>query len=422
MGAFVQQTGPLLGAAVSARVLGADGFGQFSFCLTGANALAGIGASALSLYATSAIAAKRRSGARAVEGAVGLATLGGWVAAVAASTLLFFASWLFGMRGPGAGIGPTAIGLSAAVCFLTVLQNVQAGMIIGLEQFSTAARAQLSRGLLLGVCTVAGATLAGLHGALSGLLLAGIVSLWQTQRLANAALAGAGVFLRSRWPDGAWEEIRVVVLPAFLGGVLVFPSAWIVQMLLLGGPDGLKQVGVFQATFMVRQVLVFLPTQLGQAGLPILSRLTGKEVHAARGQAGIMKLICLLSFVSSAGLAVLFGLFSRPIMGAFGPAFRGNQEALLVALVAGVLLATETPLASFLIAKRRLWVGFTLNAIWLGILVLFALTLKSRFGGAMAANLSYAAAYAVHGLTTIWVLGMQGSSFGQSTGRQDRWH
>lgn len=405
VGATIQQAAPLLGNIVVARVLGIEEFGRYSICFAGANTLAVMGGSTLSMYATSSIAANRRHGVSAVGEAVSFTRRWGGGVACVLSAVLFIV-----MSRSEAGVGGKVVNqveaaLAALICLATGLHTVGVGIVLGLERFSAASRMQAVRGGVCALGAIVGAAGGGTEGALAGLWGTCLISLAYTEIAVRVALAKEGVGGTRSPSRSNWQEIRSMVAPGLVGSVMVTPSPWLVQLMLVQSAGGLKQVALFQATMMIRQLLAFLPAQLGQAGLPVFSRLAVRHGGNSSLRNSLLKRSCLFACLSSLLLAGGMTLAGGHVMRLFGAGFGGSRPALMAALLAGVLLATETPLAAILVAERRMWTGVALNAIWLVALVCGLLWLVGKLEGALAANLAYGLAYAVHGLTTAVVIG-----------------
>jgi O-antigen/teichoic acid export membrane protein len=121
-------------------------------------------------------------------------------------------------------------------------------------------------------------------------------------------------------------------------------------------------MGVFNAANQWYQALLFIPTLVSQAALPILANRVGSG--AAREALDTLGLAIKVNLLVSASLALMLVAVSPLVMSSYGAAFRAGWPTLAIVALTSVLLAASVPVGQFIAATGRMWIGFAMNAGW----------------------------------------------------------
>lgn len=253
----------------------------------------------------------------------------------------------------------SAITLIAIILPFVGTSAVQQGLFNGLARF----RAQAWMSFLLVPVVVGapylGARELGISGALIGLACA------FAARFLLAQLVLIIVFRQERlsWTFSVSRERAVGLFhlsgPATLAGMAVSLAIWGGQTLLARQEGGDEALSLFNASYMLRTVIIFLPQQMVLALLPLVTR------HGAAG--GDKK--SLLRFSAGAALAIAVlaaataALFANPLLALFGPGFTAGQSTLLLLLLSAPLEALTMTIYQSLQSAGRFWKAlFWVNA------------------------------------------------------------
>jgi O-antigen/teichoic acid export membrane protein len=163
---------------------------------------------------------------------------------------------------------------------------------------------------------------------------------------------------------GCLHEAAVLLsfsIPAVLGGVVALPVNWLCSAMLVNQPGGYGQMGIFNAANQWFNVLMFVPSLLGQVILPILShRLKAADYSESR------KILTLALKVNSLVLLplALLALASKPLMGLYGHEFAAGWTTLVLVLGSAGLLSVQMPVGQLLAASGRMWTILLMNLGW----------------------------------------------------------
>ncbi len=389
-----------------ARFLGQHGFGELGIVTSTVQTIGVFAGLGLGLTATKHVAEWRARQPERAGKIIGLCTETAIIAAGASCVLFYVLAPAVSSTILKAPSLSGVLRLGCGLLFFSTLFGIQAGTLTGLEAFKTLTFVNVVRGLIYVPASIFGAWAFSLSGAVGGMVI-GTGMGWLASELAvyrECRLAGVTITWR-----GAWAEQRALwdfSVPALLLSIIVFPVGWVGNAMLVRQPNGYDEMGIFNAANQWRLALVFIPTIINQALLPILSDLHGSENSPQFRRLLRVSLLLVLVISSIAAIPVL--LFSRHIMGAFGTAFIKGQSALLLLIFAAILSNLVGPLGSALLSTGKVWAGFALNLIW-GCVFLFAAS-QLVGKGAIGLGWAYAISYSIHlGMVGFYILRFGGA-------------
>jgi O-antigen/teichoic acid export membrane protein len=381
-----------------ARILGAEAFGQYALITTTVLTLStfvgfGLGQTAtkyLSEFKTTdpVFAANVLSQARVL---VAVCSAVGW--AMTFFSAEFLASVL--LKQPSLG---HSLKIASFVLALTAVGSTQHGALAGFEAFPLIAAIAVFRALINTSLALILTPAWGLHGAIwagaGAMLLTCLISEVCLAALCRRHAIKFSLGLSAKSLNVLWRYS----VPALLSSVTTSVAALVAMRRLAVSPSGLAEVAVFNVANQWRLALLFVPGLIGQVILPILCSIQGEDKLTA--QLRILKTAVLANFVVSSCALLCVSLLSGAILKAYGSAFEGRQDVMIVLLVSAVLLACQTPVGNYIASSSAMWVGFSHNLGWGLCLTATTHYLLELDWGAQALACGYLLAYAVHGAWT----------------------
>lgn len=388
----------LAASVVTARILGKERYGEFGVLTSTIMTFQAFASFGLGMTATKFVAELRGKDPARAGRILALSTVvSAWTGLLATALLWAFAPWVATHTVDAPQLaGPLRIA-SLGLIFMT-LGGAQVGALSGLEAFRTMTRLNLWSGLIGVPVAVAGVWFWGLPGAV-----------WATVVTAAVQWALTHVALRAHARDhgiriglAGWSQERRILwtysLPALVQGVMVTPVTWAASAILVNRPGGYPEMGVLNAANQWYGAVLFLPSALGGAILPVLSERVGQgDAPGARKvlwAAMAMNTAVMIPIVAAASAV------SPWIMGMYGPGFASAWPTLVAVLLTAGLVAIMNPVGNVLAASGRLWLGFAMNSGWA--VVFLGATLALVGWGALGVAGARLLGYVVHAVWTVW--------------------
>ena len=387
---------------IAARLLGQTDFGQLTMVTNTMGYLGIFAGLGLGTTATKYVAEWRSADPARAGRILTLTNLGVAVsAAVMAGGLIIAAPWLAGslLNAPELAGG---IQLGALLLVANEVNSVQISALAGLEMFRAIATINFLRGVITVPLITLATWQAGIAGAILAFGLVAVVTCIYSQVMLQKGQRQFGI--PHARVSAAWTEKRILwhfAVPAFLSGMLVGPVMWLGNALLVNQADGYAELGVFNAANQWRNAMMFIPSVLATAMLPILSSLSGGNDH--KNTRKVLLSMMLVSGGIALVAAVVLVLGRNLIMALYGETFVRQADILIVISVTFVLIAIQTPVGQAIAAAGRMWVGMLMNLGWALVFTLAGVVLIGNYElGAMGLALTYLISYTVHSVWTGW--------------------
>jgi O-antigen/teichoic acid export membrane protein len=399
VGAAVARGLTLAAFVVAGRLLGTAGFGEVGMVQSTQGLFGVLAGTGLGLAATKYVAEYRaideaRAG-RCLAVALRIAVVAGGASAVVLGILA-------GPIAEGVLHAPhlaAELRVATGLILFGAIGGVQTGALAGLGDFRAVALLSILRGACLFGLLLAGIALAGVMGAVIGLVLA------------EGVAAGANqVVLRRLFPQSecrtASSEPVVRELAAMirfsglavLGSLALMLALWFGNVVMVNQPDGYAALGVFNAAERWRQLLLFLPASVSPIILSMLSHLHGRNDTASYRQ---LLGINLWVGVGTVAVPAIGVMLAAPLaMSIFGAEYQGGAITLVLLAASAVAGAANTLLGQVLISRGAIGGRVALDLVLAGVLALVAWQAVPlyRDRGLALANL---AAYAVTAVALI---------------------
>ena len=407
LGTVIAQTTVLAANAVAARLLGAEEYGAYGFCLSTANLIAVMAATGSALVASRGIAAMRggsdagamqRHLSRCLVVAIALAVLLATVMAGASGRL---ASAIF--RQPRV---ESSLLVASLLGILLAGSLVRCSGLMGLGCFKELAFVRVIAGVtgaaLLGVLCLAGSTAIALLSAVASAAL----TYWLVRRaflacLSQKAWSGEGP-AASRAETVGRDNTSRLLLPATAAGMVSTPVIWVCQSIIGNGQSGLRAIAIVTAVSVWLQVVMFIPNNIAQPLLPLMvSRYAARHVRADVG--GLFAKGLMLIGAVTVVICLLLAGFCEPLLKLYGAGFEGQERVFILLVVAAGIQALNIPAVLLLQAYADLWQHFGFNLLWAGLMI--TLTAAFRVDGALGYARASIIAFAAHAVVLhLWAI------------------
>lgn len=261
----------------------------------------------------------------------------------------------------------TLVGILAVYIFLCGITQVQTGILAGKQAYSSIASINLS----IGVLSIAVVYLCVSHFGLYGWLLA--VILIEAMKAAMFQRAISSSFESARPPSSkaAVRHVFSLALPIAVSGLFILPVNWfLIRTLLL--QEGYADVALMNIADQWIAILTFVPIALGDAMLPLMSKMTN-STDRKLASSKALKMNIVLALLASIPIALL----SDFVLMLYGEAYRDNGAIFWFIVPLVVVLSITNQLNNRVIADNNAKAMLTSNVVWMVLCLPTALLLIS---------------------------------------------
>ncbi len=399
-GTGVSRVLALLASIAVARVLGKTGFGEFGMVqstigLFGTFAGFGMGATATKHVAEHRTTDKAKAGRIMALSGVTAAVTGLLMAAG-----LFLAAPFLAEKTLAAPRLAPLLRIGSLYLFFSAVNGAQTGALTGFEAFRTIAKLNLAIGLSYFPLVVGGVWLGGLEGAVWGLTLSMVLGWTVTHFALRKKAAAAGVPFEFRGCMKEWGVLWRFSFPSVINNAMLGPAMWVCNALLVNRPGGYGELGLLNAAMKWYAIVIFVPSQFGNAVFPVLA--WEKSGESPEGGHSVLGKAVKATFLLTLAAALPIALFSPLIMRAYGKDFQAGSLLLVLLCAAALFRTTGGVFILELASRNKMWSVVLTTSIWS--LVLIGFTGAAIEHGAMAITQGMLAAFAVQLVALWWML------------------
>jgi O-antigen/teichoic acid export membrane protein len=278
--------------------------------------------------------------------------------------------------------------VGAGLLLLNALNGTQTGALAGFEAFKTITTVNLWAGLTKFPLMIGGVYLAGVTGAVWGLVVSTGINWFLNHLALRREARQAGVPFRVlRGCIREWRVLYGFSLPALLSGAMVAPVQWGSMAMLVNQPGGYAEMGIYNAALVFQGIIVFLGAAINA---PLLSMVAHEKVSL---ESRLSKVNILLTWGLGVFVALPLLCFPELAQMLYGQKFSDASftHTFVIIVFITCTLVYKQGLARVLIASNLLWWSFLSNLIW-GSLVLFSAFFLVKWG-AVGVAAAYAIAY-----------------------------
>jgi len=404
LGAVIARGLGLVSSILIARMLGKSGFGELGVIQSTVGMFGTFAGFGLGMTATKFIAQYRTTDPVKAGNIRALSSAFAWITSGVTSLILFFmAPWL-AVHTLAAPQLTELLQIGAFFLFFTAVNGAQIGALSGFEAFKTVAKISLWSGVATFPLMVGGVFFAGITGAVWGMVVAaGLNWLFNHIAIRNECTKSGVPYTY----EGCWTEKSVLwkfAFPAMVSSMFFAPTEWALNTMLVNQPGGYGQMGLFNAAKQWHVLILYVPLAISNITLPILSNLLGE------GNLSQYKKILVTNSLLLSGLALLAALpvavFSRYIMGAYGPDFIVGQDVLLLVCLYSVLWAANIVIGQVLWSTGSSGLAMMLAAIR-AVVLLSSFTFfvpRNAYGIALAYTITYVLQTVYQGILSLRIV------------------
>jgi len=396
LGATVHRALLTLAAILVARLLGVTDYGIYVNLVAVVNVLMTVGLFGLNTGFTTFLPGAAAAGPERLRAVAAAGTLLSCVLLTAVLAVAWSSAGLVAGALYRSVLSEAHLRIALPYVAALTLNTLVLSALYGLQEFRRYSLAMMTLGLLVAAGSVIGVWTGGLRGLFIGSTVAYALSTLLVLLLLRRLLGGR---LGAPWPEvrARARELLAFGLPTFLAGLFIAPAYWIGNMLMVraGGP---APSGLFGVASSLSQLVLFIPATLAAPLVPMLSEVAA-TADRGRFSAFVARNSRMVWCISLPVTVLVGGAAPVLIRVLYGAAFAPAVPAFVLLACANLLIAVESVGAYVFIARRRMWEGFALNAVWFLVVLLLMAPLVRH--GHVGFALVLLLAYALQGVTLL---------------------
>lgn len=279
---------------------------------------------------------------------------------------------------------------SAFILVFISLFGVLSGSLLGFAKYRYLSICNIIQGVASFIGLSLGAYLGGVLGAITGNLLAMLISSLVALILVNKAAASEGLKISVRNIKKNATKIYKFAIPASLSTIIVSPTIWFVNTLLIRSPDGYLQLGIYSAVIIFSMGIQMLNGSLNNVLLPMF---LGKNVKIT---AKVEFFNYYGAFYITIFLSLPLLLFPQFVSLLIGPKYPINSVRLIlsISLFSNFIVANRQGSLRDLIIKGQMWLNVISMAQWSITTIIFFYIFS--YLGAVGYALSFCLSYVIN--------------------------
>jgi O-antigen/teichoic acid export membrane protein len=232
------------------------------------------------------------------------------------------------------------------------------GLLQGLHDFRSLAISSLASGALFVAAICAGAWIAGLMGAVCGLVAGSTI---------RSVIMGAAALARLRlekgldssppwrelWNNPTRREIFAFQIPAGLAGFLTLPTLWLIPAILTRNTQNFSDVALYSVILMVKSLVILPASIIALALQPSVER--AWQFDQVGTAVGVFRTGTAITLGIVGTMALIVAVFATEAMSIFGASFVVGADNLRWMMVAAVAEGLTISLVMRVQASSRMW-------------------------------------------------------------------
>jgi len=390
-GSIIARGLALLSGIAVARILGKQGFGELNMIQSTLGLFGIVAGFGLGMTATRYVAEFRQKDSKRAARIIALSSATSWfTSGLMALMLVILAPWI-ATRALAAPQLAGSLRLGALLLLFGGVNSAQNGALSGFEAFKAISRISLLTGLLAFPVVVAGAWMAGVTGALCGLVSNYGFNCWLNWLALREEAAKANVALSYRSCLREWGLFWRFNVPGVLNALALSFGPWVCSAMLVQQADGYSDMGVFNAVKRFRDGPELLVGMLMAPMLPVLSEAFGRKDWASYGKTlAVGYATCTLLIIPAALLQLAAPWLT---LLPFGKGYQGNETVVCWIMAGSVLYGLIWPMGAVVVSMGQMWLvfGVILSYICLYVVLgVFLIPDHGAIGCAAAWTISFA--------------------------------
>ncbi len=273
------------------------------------------------------------------------------------------------------------------------LNGTQMGALLGFQAYRKNSTANILQGLFLFIGLVTGGYLGGVKGALLGNLIAIFLVSIALQKLVRDESKKQLISVSFKEWKTSVKKIYKFAIPASLSTIIVAPTIWILNTMLVNQPNGYKELGLYSAVIIFSTAIQMFNGAIGNVLLPIfLSKSEGKspkkEFFNYFG-----------SWIISIMIAIPLILFPEVTSLILGKKFSTEHivPILGMSIITTLIITNRAGVSRDLIVKNKMWLSVFSMGQWAitNLIIFYFIKDLGAWGFAFSYMISYVINYLV---------------------------
>jgi O-antigen/teichoic acid export membrane protein len=282
--------------------------------------------------------------------------------------------------------------VGSGLLFLGVLEAVQTGALTGLEAFYRIAALSVWNGVLSLPLTAFLVYRYGINGAIAGMTMSLALTCLLNAIVLRQECRRLGLRTNLTRCYSEWPILVAFSLPSYLSGIIVAPTSWAANALLVNQREGYSQMALFSAADRFRFLLIFVPLAVSRISVPQFSRLRSEGNH--HGYRKLFRLNLLFGVLITAVPAIVCAGLSTPLMAMYGSSFRQGAQVLAILALSAIPTILNTQLGFVLLSANRAWMRTSVDIVLAGLFLGIAWWAVPHWGASGLAW-AFAVAYSI---------------------------
>jgi len=387
-GTAISRTLGLLASVLVGRMLGKEAFGQLGIIQGTVGLFGSVAGLGMGMAATKYVAEFKRKDPVLAGRIISVASATSWLSSGLMAIVLYAtAPWLAKHTLAAPQLAPLLRAGSLLLIF-GVVTGTQTGALSGFEAFKAVSGINLYVGLLSFPMMVGGAYLAGVKGAVWGLIGSNIINSYLNYTAVRREAARCAIPLSYSRCFQVWPMFWRFSLPLTLSGVVNSLVVWGAGAVLVNQPNGYEEMGIYQAVMRVKIIPETIVAMLLAPLLPVLSDAFGKRDTAAYHRAlSFNYAICTAVIVP---VSLLQASIPWLTLLPYGAAYAGHESVVRWLMFHAVTYGLLWPMGSTLTSMGHMWLQWLLNLLNVSVYLALCFLLVPGHGAS-----GYAAAFAM---------------------------
>ncbi|MGJ1321982.1 oligosaccharide flippase family protein [Sphingobacterium faecium] len=273
------------------------------------------------------------------------------------------------------------------------LNGTQMGALLGFQAYRKNSISNILQGVFLFLGLVIGAYFGSVKGALIGNLIAIFaVSLILQKLLQNESSIQQIKLNFSNWKTNV-KKIYKFAIPASLSTIIVAPTIWFLNTLLVNQPNGYKELGLYSAVIIFSTAIQMFNGAISNVLLPIF--LSKSETKSPKKEF----FNYFGSWIISIAIALPLLLFPEVVGFALGDKFDEKQivPILGMSIITTLIITSKSGISRDLIVKNKMWLSVFSMGQWAitNLAVFYFIRSYGAFGFAFSYLISYVINYLI---------------------------
>lgn len=382
----------MIAGIICARILGKELYGQYGLIKATLNTFMVLGGSGLGFTATKYISEYLREQKHKIPSIYYVTNGFAAVMAVIMVLIVYLSAEFLSNRILNTPSLEGVLRLTSAILLIVIVNVAQEGVLSGFEDFKAKAISLFCGSILQALMMIIFAYVWSLNGAIMGYGLGFCIIAIFNKFFIQRNFRKHNIECRANMVKAKdFSLLYKFALPAAMSSMLIAPSFFIIRLMIKRYTD-FSAMADYDVGEQWKLLILFIPTSICAIVLPILSSIN-------KGQKQKFWKVLNVNLVINGGAATLIALivvlFSGTITSFYGSDFK-NSLPLIILSLSCIPTSMATVLGNSIASLGRMWASFTLNSVWVIIMLALAYMFLGLGWGTTGVSLAVLLSYIEH--------------------------